>query len=95
MDYACFGDDVSFDITFQTNKLEMPFAPILGTNHHKQTVIFRAALLFNETIDLFVWFFETFLIAMLGKHPNTIFTDQDAVMAGAIAYVFRNTLVQK
>jgi len=28
---------------------------------------------------------------MSGKHPSTIFTDQDAAMAGAIAYVFSNT----
>ena len=66
----------------------MPFAPILGANHHKQTIIFGAALLFNETIESFVWLFETFLTAMAGKHPSAIFTDQDAPMAGAIAYVF-------
>ena len=64
MDYACFGDAVSFDTTFQTNKFEMFFAPILGTNHHKQTIIFGAALIFNETIESFVWLFETFLTAM-------------------------------
>jgi hypothetical protein len=87
LDYACFGDAVSFDTTFQTNKFEMPFAPILGTNHHKQTIIFGAALIFNETIEPFVWLFETFLKTMSGKHPSTIFTDQDAAMAGAIAYV--------
>ena len=40
MNYACFGDAVSFDTTFQTNKFEMLFALILGTNHHKQTIIF-------------------------------------------------------
>jgi zinc finger SWIM domain-containing protein 3 len=91
MDYTCFGDAVSFDTTFQTNKFEMPFAPFLGTNHHKQTVIFGAALLFDETIESFVWLFETFLKAMSGKYPSTIFTDQDAAMAGAIAYVFPNT----
>ena len=91
MDYACFGDAVSFDTTFKTNKFEMPFAPILGTNHHKQTIIFGAALIFNETIESFVWLFETFLTAMSGKHPSTIFTDQDAAMAGAVAYVFPNT----
>jgi len=44
LDYACFSDAVSFDTIFQTNKFEMPFAPILGTNHHKQTIIFGAAL---------------------------------------------------
>jgi zinc finger SWIM domain-containing protein 3 len=87
MDYSCFGDVVSFDTTFLTNKFEMPFAPILGTNHHKQTIIFGAALLFHETIPSFCWLFKTFLTAMLGKHPSTIFTDQDAAMAGAIAYV--------
>ena len=54
MDYACFGDAVSFDTTFYTIKFEMPFASLLGTNHHKQTVIFGAALLFNETIESFV-----------------------------------------
>jgi len=91
MDYACFGDAVSFDTTFLTNKFEMPFAPILGTNHHKQTIIFGAALIFNETIESFVWLFETFLTTMSGKHPSTIFTDQDAAMAGAVAYVFPNT----
>jgi hypothetical protein len=91
MDYKCFGDAVSFDTTFKTNKFEMPFAPILGCNHHKQTIIFGCALLFNETIESFVWLFETFLTAMSGKHPSTIFTDQDAAMAGAIAYVFPNT----
>ncbi|WVZ62367.1 hypothetical protein U9M48_012125 [Paspalum notatum var. saurae] len=91
LDYACFGDAVSFDTTFQTNKFEMPFAPFLGTNHHKQTIIFGIALLFNETIESFVWLFETFLIAMSGKHPSTIFTDQDAAMAGVVAYVFPNT----
>ena len=91
MDYACFGDAVSFDTTFKTNKFEMSFAPILGTNHHKQTIIFGAALIFNETIESFVWLFETFLTAMSGKHPSTIFTDQDAAMAGTVAYVFPNT----
>ena len=69
----------------------MPFAPILGCNHHKQTIIFGCALLFNETIESFVSLFETFLTAMSGKHPSTIFTDQDAAMAATIAYVFPNT----
>ena len=64
MDYKCFGDAVTFDTTFKTNKFEMPFAPILGCNHHKQTIIFGYALLFNETIKSFVWLFITFLTTM-------------------------------
>jgi zinc finger SWIM domain-containing protein 3 len=55
-----FGDVVSFEPTFQTNKFEMTFAPFLGTNHHKQTIIFGATLIFNEIIKSFVWLFETF-----------------------------------
>jgi zinc finger SWIM domain-containing protein 3 len=47
-------DVVSIDTTFQTNKFEMPFAPLLGTNHHKQTIIFGAALLYNKTIPMFI-----------------------------------------
>jgi zinc finger SWIM domain-containing protein 3 len=90
MDYKCFGDAVSFDTTFQTNKFEMPFARILGTNHHKQTIFFGWSLLFNETIPSFVWLFESFLKAMSGKHPSIIFKDQVAAMAIAIAHVFPN-----
>jgi zinc finger SWIM domain-containing protein 3 len=68
------------DTTFQTNKPEMPFAPILGTNHHRQTIIFGAALLFDESADSFVWVFRNFLKAMSGKQLVTIFTDQCAAM---------------
>jgi zinc finger SWIM domain-containing protein 3 len=69
----------------------MPFAPLLGTNHHKQTIIFGAALLLNKTIPSFIWLFEIFFTAMGSNHPSTIFTDQNAAMAGAITYVFPNT----
>ena len=91
MDYDCFGDVLSFDTTFQTNKFEMPFAPLLGTNHHKQTILFGAALLCDETTDSFIWLFNTFLTAMSGKAPATIFTDQCAAMAKAIRIVLPNT----
>jgi zinc finger SWIM domain-containing protein 3 len=47
--------------------------------------------MFNETIPSFVWLFQSFLQAMPGKHPSTIFTDQDAAMAAAISHVFPNT----
>ena len=36
----------------------------------------------------FKWLFETFLSAMLGKQPRTIFTDQSVAMANAIEDVF-------
>ena len=92
MDYFSFGDVISFDTTFSTNKFEMPFAPILGVNHHKQTVVFGAAILFNEAHESFVWLFSTFLQAMSGKEPKTIFTDQCAAIIKAIGMVFLNTI---
>jgi hypothetical protein len=39
---------------FNTNKPEMYFSLISGTNHHMQTIVFGAALLFNESLDSFV-----------------------------------------
>ena len=88
MDYSSFGDVISFDTTFSTNKFEMPFAPLLGVNHHKQTIVFGAAIIFDETADSFVWLFSTFLQAMSGKEPKTIFTDQCVASMNAIAEVF-------
>ncbi|XP_062099958.1 protein FAR1-RELATED SEQUENCE 3-like [Humulus lupulus] len=32
--YDEFGDVVSFDTTYLTNKYDMPFAPFVGVNHH-------------------------------------------------------------
>ncbi|XP_058217233.1 protein FAR1-RELATED SEQUENCE 5-like [Rhododendron vialii] len=86
-DYGLFGDAVSFDTTFRTNKECRPFALFTGFNHFRMTTIFGAALLYDETADSFEWLFKTFLHAMSGKKPTTIFTDQDAAMAKAISNV--------
>ena len=82
--YYNFGDVVCFDTTYRKNKDCRPFAMFVGVNHHKQTTIFVAALLYNETTETFIWLFDTFVAAMSGKKPKTILTDQDAAMAKAI-----------
>ncbi|KAF2926071.1 hypothetical protein DAI22_06g099600 [Oryza sativa Japonica Group] len=56
IDYAQFGDVVTFDTTFGTNKEYMPFGVFVGFNHFRETVIFGAALLYDETFDSFKWF---------------------------------------
>ncbi|XP_062173634.1 protein FAR1-RELATED SEQUENCE 5-like [Alnus glutinosa] len=91
VDYKLFGDVVSFDTTYRTNKEYRPLAMFVGFNHHRKVVLFGAALLYNETIESFEWLFETFFEAMSGKKPNTIFTDQDPAMAKAISLVMPNT----
>ena len=48
--------------------------------------------LFNEAHESFVWLFSTFLQAMSGKEPKTIFTDQCAAIIKAIGMVFVNAI---
>ena len=88
LDYAHFGDVVTFDTTFGTNKEYRPFGVFLGLNQFRETTIFGAAILFDETEDSFTWLFETFVAALNGKPPRTIYTDQDAAMGKAIKNVF-------
>ena len=91
IDYSQFGDVVSFDTTYKINKQNRSFAVFVGLNHHRETIVFGASLMYDETVDSFVWLFQTFLQAMSGKSPKTFFTDQDAAMAKAILQVMPNT----
>ncbi|XP_010273716.1 PREDICTED: protein FAR1-RELATED SEQUENCE 5-like isoform X2 [Nelumbo nucifera] len=88
VDYAHFGDVVSFDTTYRTNKKNRPFAVFVGVNNYRQTIIFGAALLYDETVDSFEWLFKVFLKTMGGKKPNTILTGDDATIEKAINLVF-------
>ncbi|XVF31790.1 hypothetical protein REPUB_Repub17cG0022700 [Reevesia pubescens] len=68
--YACFGDVVAFDTTYKKNAYDRPLMPIVGVNHHHQTIVFGVALLADETTNTFVWVLRTFLEAMLNKPPT-------------------------
>ena len=50
-------------------------------NHHWNNILFGCACLVNENIELFIWLFEIFLTAMVGKQPISIYTDQDQAIA--------------
>ncbi|KAL4621485.1 hypothetical protein ACB092_06G231400 [Castanea dentata] len=80
MAYQYFGDVVTFDATYQTNRV----------NHHHQSVMFGCALLINETAESYTWLLKTWLNAMPGNPPSTIITDDDKAMAKAIADVLPN-----
>ena len=92
LDYLLYGDIISFDTTFITNKYNMPFAPIIGVNGHSRTIVFGWALLQDETADTFKWLFETFVEVMGGKKPRVVLTDQDAAMKVAVPKVFPGVL---
>ncbi|KAL8491372.1 hypothetical protein ACS0TY_023123 [Phlomoides rotata] len=90
-DYACFGDVVNFDTTHRKNKEGRPFSLFVGVNHHRQTTIFGAALLYDETASTFIWLFDTFVKAMSEKIPQTVLTNQDVAMAKALATQWSGT----
>ncbi|KAK9689918.1 hypothetical protein RND81_09G090800 [Saponaria officinalis] len=86
--YLLFGDMMSVDSTYRTNKYNMVFVPFTGVDHQKRCVNFGAGLLAHEDIDSFEWLFNSFLEAMEGHQPKVIITDQDPAMKTAIAEIF-------
>ncbi|XP_060971432.1 protein FAR1-RELATED SEQUENCE 5-like isoform X1 [Cannabis sativa] len=90
-DYDHFGDVVCFDTVCRTKADHFPFVQFIGVNHHKQVVIFAAALLYDDTVESYKWFLRTFLEIMSGKTPKTIHTDQDAAIIEAIQSVLPET----
>jgi hypothetical protein len=82
--YSHFGDLVLFDATYSTNQYNMIFIPFTGVNYHMQSVFFEVAFLTNEKIESYEWLFHTFLLAMRGKVPRLIITDEDASMKSTI-----------
>ncbi|XP_041995700.1 protein FAR1-RELATED SEQUENCE 5-like [Salvia splendens] len=90
-DFGHFGDVVCFDTTYRKHRDGRPIALFVGVNHHKQTTVFGVALLYDETIETFEWFFDAFEDAMMGKRPKTILTDQDQAMSAALASKWSST----
>ncbi|KAL7237232.1 hypothetical protein ACSBR2_003509 [Camellia fascicularis] len=91
MNYTYFGDTVTFDTTYRSNRYRLPFAPFTGINHHGHPVLFGCAFLMNESEASFVWLFKTWLMAMSGHPPLSITTDHDVVIQAAILQVFPDT----
>ncbi|KAI0527089.1 hypothetical protein KFK09_002687 [Dendrobium nobile] len=91
IDYDCFGDVIIFYTSYRLNKYNLACAPFVGVNNHWQNVLLGVAFLSEETVESFTWFFRTFLRVMGGKHPITIFTDQDQAMSQAIQIAFPQT----
>ncbi|CAN0876392.1 Protein FAR1-RELATED SEQUENCE 9 [Linum grandiflorum] len=58
--YVVFGDSITFDTTYRTNRNYRPLALFVGFNNHHQGVILGACLMYDETIESFEWVFRTF-----------------------------------
>ncbi|XP_073151646.1 protein FAR1-RELATED SEQUENCE 5-like isoform X1 [Henckelia pumila] len=107
VDYGDFGDVVCFDTTYCLNRDQRPLVLFLGTNNHRQVLVFGAAFLYDDTVQSFKWLFRTFIKSMAGRKPKTILTDQGSVISEAIVselpdsdhrlctwQVYQNTLKQ-
>ncbi|XP_076920365.1 protein FAR1-RELATED SEQUENCE 5-like [Bidens hawaiensis] len=88
--YLAFGDIISFDATFKTNKYKMVFVPFTEIDNHCHSVTVCAGLLAYETIESYTWLLQM-LLKSFGQAPKVVVTDQDPAMKQAIAAVFPNT----
>ena len=86
-----FGDVISFDTTYLTNKYEMSFAPFVGVNHHGHSILLECGLLSAKDASTFTWLFQCWLRCMGNRAPDGIITNQCKVMKNAITVVFPNT----
>ncbi|XP_076899955.1 protein FAR1-RELATED SEQUENCE 5-like [Bidens hawaiensis] len=87
--YLAFGDIISFDATFKTNKYKMVFVPFTAIDNHCHSVTVCAGLLASETIESYTWLLQM-LLKSFGQAPKVV-TDQDPAMKQAIAAMFPNT----
>ncbi|GJU02601.1 FAR1-related sequence 5-like protein [Tanacetum coccineum] len=58
--YIAFGDVVSFDATYRTNRYRMIFFLFTGIDHHQKCVTFGAGLLSDETFESYTGILTAF-----------------------------------
>ncbi|KAE8695803.1 hypothetical protein F3Y22_tig00110684pilonHSYRG00103 [Hibiscus syriacus] len=88
--YICFGDVIAFDTTYKDNLYGRPIMPIVGVNHHHNTIVFATAIIANETSQSFEWVLHNLLEAMMNKSSISVVTDGDRAMQRAIKSVIPN-----
>ncbi|RYQ89920.1 hypothetical protein Ahy_B09g096317 isoform C [Arachis hypogaea] len=87
-----FGDVVSFDTTYNTNRYNLVLGFFIGVNHHGQSTLLGCTLVKNEDIQSFKWLFECWLHCMGGKAPKGILIDQCASIQRAIELCMPTTI---
>ncbi|XP_022003127.1 protein FAR1-RELATED SEQUENCE 5-like [Helianthus annuus] len=88
--YHVFGDVVSFDATYRSNKYCMVFVQFTGIDNRHCNVTFGAALLASETADTYIWLLRVFL-KVVGSEPKVVVTYQDPAIKKDISSVFVET----
>ncbi|GAU42524.1 hypothetical protein TSUD_376530 [Trifolium subterraneum] len=90
LDYSLFGDVISFDTTYRKNNQYRPLAAFIGFDNHRRSVLFGAALLYDEMAATFDWLFTTFLKCMSNKKPQTIYIDQATALLKSVPNIFQD-----
>ncbi|KAJ9561770.1 hypothetical protein OSB04_006930 [Centaurea solstitialis] len=54
LNFREFGDVISFDATFRTNKHAMSFVPFVAVDNHKKSVVVGAALIRKEKAGVYL-----------------------------------------
>ncbi|GJR26820.1 FAR1-related sequence 5-like protein [Tanacetum coccineum] len=85
--YQEFGDIVSFDATYKTNKYKMVFMPFTAIDNHMRFVTVGSGLLKKERAKAYGWLFRDFKKAFV-RALNIVVTDQDGAMRLAVAAEF-------
>ncbi|KAJ9560277.1 hypothetical protein OSB04_005437 [Centaurea solstitialis] len=85
-----FGDIISFDATYRTNKYCMVYVPFTGIDNHKNCVTLGAGILDSEDGKAFKWLLEAFLKSF-GKQPKLVVTDQCPAIKQAVREIFKES----
>ncbi|RYR72701.1 hypothetical protein Ahy_A02g006926 isoform B [Arachis hypogaea] len=56
--FEYFGDVISFDTTYNTNRYNLVCGSFVGVNHHGQSILLGCSLMKNEEIESFKWLFQ-------------------------------------
>jgi hypothetical protein len=86
-----WGDVISVDSTFGVNRFHLPFIVAVGVDSSLDTRVLASALVEDETVATYVWFFTLLKELKAGVEPTAIFTDGDHAMPLAIESVFPST----
>ncbi|RYR68479.1 hypothetical protein Ahy_A03g014971 [Arachis hypogaea] len=89
--FEYFGDVISFDTTYNTNRYNLVCGSFVGVNHHGQSTFLGCSLMKNEEIESFKWLFQCWLRCIGGNTPKGFLTDQCASMKRALeAYLYED-----
>nr|XP_011465707.1 PREDICTED: protein FAR-RED IMPAIRED RESPONSE 1-like [Fragaria vesca subsp. vesca] len=77
---ALAAKDPHFICRFTTDLEDRLLVLFVGSNNHRGSIIFGAALISDETEETYTWLLCTFLESMNGKMPKVVLTDSDEAM---------------